>query len=203
MKKSQILIFSFLSLLFIQKTNAQWSITPNIGVNNARIIIPRSPYKTDIEAANFVAVGIAPRYRFSKRIAVETNFQYSEKGEKRIKASYIDIIPTLEYSPLPYLSIYSGVSIGRKLFERISYDNKTWEKHRLGRSLYGNYNIGALLGVRAKYKNLQLSFHADRGLNPQSKITFTNDNGDVTNVLKEYLLVYQLTLGYSISLGEK
>ncbi len=150
MKKPKQLFFILISTFFIGKINAQWSITPNIGINNTRIIVSKSPIDLKNTVANFVAFGVAPRYRLNKKFAIEANIQYSEKGISQSKLTFIDVIPTFEYSPLPYLSFYSGVNVGAKIKGRFLLVDGTWGKSDFIYSLYDKYNVGAILGLRAK-----------------------------------------------------
>ena len=187
MKKSLLLFLCFFALFFTGKINAQWSIVPNIGVNNTRITYYYNNFnKTNLEAANFLVYGIAAHYSFGKKIAFETNAQSSTKGNTLIRTSYLDVIQCAEYTLIPNLSFYSGVIFGFNMKEQ-RYDGQKWINLPPGFGSFNEFCISGLLGVRAKYDKVQLSFHADRSITDFS-------------IFKNLHLVYQLTLGYKINL---
>ena len=210
MKKSQFLFLFFLTFLFLQNANAQWSVTPSIGVNNARIInndkSPKHPLDLDKHSANYIMGGVTAKYNFTKKYAAELGVQFSQKGQQvgnedlgfRYRVQYYEFVPVFEYSPLSYLSFYSGLNIGVKGDEFFSSDNKNWQQFPKTGSWLHPIDFGGLIGARLKYRKIQLGIHANRSIIPISKYMQTNDNGEYIGDIKEFHRVFQLSLGYII-----
>ena len=206
MKKLQFLFLFLLTFLFLQDANAQWSVTPSIGVNNAKsTFISCKP----ISRINYFMIGIAPKYKFDKKNAAELGIQFSQKGFgagiiiPAAKIQYLDLLPTFEYNLLRNLSLYSGLNVGFRLSELYASDNKNWKKNRTVENVYRSVDLGAIIGFRVKYKNYQLGFHFNQGLMNASTIQYNDANGNVLNQEKEFHQNFQLSLGYQINVKHK
>ena len=215
MKKLQFLFLFLLTFFFLEKTNAQWSVTPSIGVNNAKIInndkSPKHPLDLDKHSANYIMGGVTAKYNFTKKYAAELGIQFSQKGQQasnkdlilRYKVQYYELMPVFEYSPFSFLSFYSGLNIGVKGDEFFSSDNKNWQQFPKTGSWLHPIDFGGLIGARLKYKKIQLGIHANRSLIPISKEMRTNSNGEQIGNLKSFHRVFQLSLGYIIDFKDK
>ena len=210
MKKLQFFFLFLLSFLFLQKINGQWSVTPSLGVNNAKIInndkSPKHPLDLDANSANYIMGGVTAKYNFTKKYAAELGVQFSQKGQQvgnddfgfRYKVQYYELMPVFEYSPFSFLSFYSGLNIGVKGDEFFSSDNKNWQQLPKTGSWLHPIDFGGLIGARLKYRKIQLGIHANRSIIPISKYMQTNDNGEYIGDIKEFHRVFQLSLGYII-----
>ena len=214
MKKAYFFLSILFPFLFLEKTTAQWSVTPSIGVNNAILVFDKSPYLTSMyredpfRNINLGFAGVSAKYNFTKRIALELNTQFSQKGYEfenhipivlRVKVIYFDIMPTVEFSPFPFLSFYSGVNIGMKQNSYFAIDSKRWRSSVINKNRFSNTDFGGLIGLRLKYKKFQLGFHANRSFLPVTTFDFSDDNGQLIKDLKQYHKVFQLSLGYTIN----
>ena len=214
MKKSKFFFLFLLTFLFLEKITAQWSVTPSIGVNNARLVFDKSSYIDSkqriypFRTLNLVVLGVSAKYNFTKRIAAELGVQFSQKGYEfenhipivlRVKVVYFDIMPTVEFSPFSFLSFYAGVNIGAKQNAYAAIFNKVWRNSIVTKNRFSNTDFGGLIGLRLKYKKVQLGFHANRSFLPVTTFDFSDDNGYLVKDLKQYHKVFQLSLGYTIN----
>ena len=204
MKKLQFFFLFVLSFFFLQNANAQWSLTPSIGVNNARIDFVKFPKK--VKSINFEVFSLSTKYNFTKKVAFELAFQYSNKGfasadtSKGMKILYWDYVPSIEYAIRPYLSIIGGINIGLRADEYNAYDNKSWKSAPARYSSLNSFDYGWLLGIRAKYKNIQLSLHSNRSLKSTLELAYLSRNRfQIAEGAKALHQVFQLTLGYQLN----
>ena len=217
MKSTKVIFILLLSFLFLQKINAQWSVTPSIGVNNARLVFDKSPYSNSkylvnpFRAFNLGIIGVSAKYNFTKRIAVELNTQFSQKGFEfqkivpiisRVKVIYYDLSPMIEFLPFQFMSFYTGVNVGIKQGTYFAFKGKKWENTTATKNQFSNTDFGGLIGLRLKYKKFQLGFHANRSFLPVTTFDFSDDHGQLVKDLKQYHKVFQLSLGYIINWKE-
>ena len=222
MKKLQFLFLFLLTFLFLQKTNAQWSVTPSLGVNNANIVYGKTNFDKSLynfrprNAVNYLMGGVTAKYNFTKKYAAEFGVQFSQKGYQgtgfidgkntKLKIQYYELMPAFEYSPFSFLSFYTGLNIGIKSKELSSIDSEPYKPlfiNTIGVFIANPIDFGGLIGARLKYKKIQLGIHANRSLIPTSKYTQTDNNGEIIGDVKEFHRVFQLSLGYQINVKHK
>ena len=222
MKELQFFFLFLLTFFFLQKTNAQWSVTPSLGVNNANIVYGKTNFDKSLynfrprNAVNYLMGGVAAKYNFTKKYAAEFGVQFSQKGfqgtgsidgkNNKLKIQYYEFMPAFEYSPFSFLSFYTGLNIGIRVKELSSNDfepYKSLSTNTIGVFVAKPIDFGGLIGARLKYKKIQLAIHANRSLIPTSKYTQTNNNGEIIGDVKEFHRVFQLSLGYVIDFKNK
>ena len=181
MKKSQFFFLLLLTFLFLEKINGQWSVTPSIGVNNAKIInndkSPKHPLDLDAHSANYIMGGVTAKYNFTKKYAAEFGVQFSQKGyqstgpidgkNNKLKIQYYELMPAFEYSPFSFLSFYTGLNIGIRSKELFSNDFEKYKPlliNAFGVNYTNPVDFGGLIGARLKYKKIQLGIHVSRSL---------------------------------------
>ena len=222
MKKLQFFFLFLLTFLFLQKTNAQWSVTPSLGMNNANVVygkitLDKSLYQIfPRNQVNYLMGGVTAKYNFTKKYAAELGVQFSQKGfqstgpidgkNNKLKIQYYELMPAFEYSPFSFLSFYTGLNIGIRSKELFSNDFEKYKPlliNAFGVNYTNPVDFGGLIGARLKYKKIQLGIHVSRSLLPISKYMQTNDNGEYIGDIKEFHRVFQLSLGYIIDFKDK
>ncbi len=208
MKKNSFIFLTILSFFFVHETQAQWSFTPQIGINRSKTDYSNSKFDNTFAFLSTPVLGLTTQYKFSKKWATELGIQYSSRGNKlkdlkdAMKVQYFDFLPTIVFSTNSFFSFYSGLNIGisKGSFFRT---NDVWRKSEFVTSANSKVDIGALLGIRFKIEDITLGVHYNHSLLPFGQTYFTDDAGDVEYVSKEYHQLFQLTLGYQINLKNK
>ena len=204
MKKAYFFLSILFPFLFLEKTTAQWSVTPSIGVNNARIDFVKFPKK--VKSINFEVFSLSTKYNFTKKVAFELAFQLSGKGFASVdtlngmKVHYADYLPTLEYQISPNFSVFGGINIGHTAVEYFARDNKSWQSIPIRYPKVNKFDYGWLLGIRAKYKNIQISLHSNRSFISAIDLERLSRNRfQIAEGAKALHQVFQLTLGYQLN----
>lgn len=193
MKKS-LLLFCF-ALCLHQSVLAQWSITPKVGSNFSK------PYFTNVHSSSgfpqddisaFFVAGLDVSYQFAPKWQANIGGFYSPRGVRKwvvFEFPNIDLLPTIEYMPNSFLSIYSGFSFAFSSKKERILDMKN--------------DVGALLGLKGRYKNFVLHAHFNHSLQALTSFSQTDDIGTpIAEEAKLYNQMLQIGLGYTISFNK-
>ena len=178
-------VYLIFALLFVEKCLAQIPIGFKAGVNLNQIIHRDMPSNIGEERKSYVTsyhVGIFTRLKLSEKFTFTPELQFVEKGGElnsynglKIKLHYIELPLLVSYSPVKWLSIEGGGSIGLNIGND-GYNDK----------LYRSTDIGALGGLRFNLtKKLSLLSRYYYGVAPIEK--FTLSFGDELKAYNENL----------------
>src|SRR5688572_23806271 len=124
MKKAAILFL--LSSAFILKLEGQFSIGLNGGINisKTRFINFES---LDSKSVIYYFAGLTPGYQINEKVSLITDVQFSQKGysdfdapnqtDSKVRFTYLDIMPQIEYRFHKNISGGAGFNIGFKIAE--------------------------------------------------------------------------------------
>lgn len=212
MKKSYTFLSLLFSFLFLEKINAQWSVTPSIGVNYCTITHKKTQFK-DYEARKYQNIvlstfGLTLKKSYPKEhFAIELSNNFSQKGYKLNsinlhKVRYIDVVPAVTiFLPL-HLNLYVGANVGRRIDELFSTDDaKSWNRVFPGTSLFRKFDFGGIIGIQTAYKNVQFGIFANRSLLPTGQYRYENSSS-ATTYINQYHQGFQFRLGYIFALKD-
>lgn len=197
------ILFPLFAFLFVHTAllNAQFLFEVGAGANIGRTQFVNVSFVTD-PAVNYFA-GIRPAYQFGERWNAGLGLQFSQKGHASaangdfittdMRLRYIDILPSVEYRFLSFLSVYGGANIGYLLTEQWKFLDQ-WTEPIV--DILNPVDIGGLLGLRFYYQNFYLGAHYNRSLVSVDGIIFTDENGNEIEGTKMLLENVQVGLGY-------
>lgn len=197
------ILFSAFALLFVQTAvlKAQFLFEVGAGANIGRTQFVNLSFVTD-PAVNYFA-GIRPAFQFGERWNAGLGLQFSQKGHASaangdfittdMRLRFIDILPSVEYRFLSFMSVYGGANIGYLLTAQWKHTGQ-WTEPVV--DLLNPVDIGGLLGLKFYYQNFYLGAHYNRSLVSLDTVTYTDENGNEIEGTKMLLEHVQVGLGY-------
>lgn len=204
MKKAAIIFL--ISSAFIFELEAQFSIglTGGINLSKTRFI----NFGLDSESVIYYFAGLTPGYQLSEKISLITEVQYSPKGYKeydtisqsdyKVKFTYLDFLPQIEYRFHKNISVGAGCNIGVKISEDIKLDNEAWfanEDYEYVRSI----DFGLVAAAKYHINNFHFLARINYGLMNISDLVFTDINGQILDGTKIKNMNIQLGAGYAFN----
>jgi len=199
--KKLLVFLPALLLFFAQSGVAQFSVGVSAGTNLSNSIYKGFNYDTEGSVNYFAEV--RPTYSLGKKWAISTGLQYSVKGYQYQSSlpqvvtgaqyHYLDILPTVEFRLVKWLSIFGGMNTGIRLKERYRVANK-WGTTPM--NSMNPVDRGALAGLKVSYKNFFVSAHYNRSVISASEIEFTDENGVNLPGVKQLNQNVQVGVGY-------
>ena len=189
--------------------HAQWTISPEAGVNFTNVASPDVDAPTGT-ATRFFA-GVNGQYWLSGQMAIGLGAQYSAKGydspdDSQVgtipaRYDYIDFLPSFELKPWPFLGIFAGVNVGVLLSEKY-YDGDSWNDPVFD-DLTNHLDFGGFIGAKGYWKNFYVKAHFNRAFTPVFEATYTDENGQNEKETNYFNQNFQVGLGYLIPLKRK
>lgn len=156
--------------------------------------------------------GVTPKYSINSEIAILANLNFSPKGYRilpdysseylKVKYTYLDINPSVEYKLLNNLALGIGMNMGIKLDEANKLGDGEWFNTKEF-NLVKPLDFGLTGSIRAYYKNIYLNLVYYYGLSNSSNIEYTDPDGDV---LPEQPKIFnrnlQIGIGYFFNLNK-
>ncbi len=182
---------------------AQFTFTPQAGLNINRIHMSNDIMGQSMESATYTSFGGRFGYIFLDKIEVELGVLYNQRGGQMIDSNpgaddekwlfkYLEFQPQVEYKIWPQLGAYAGAYYGIHLRSDRNIDG-TWEEDVPGR--FEENDFGLSFGLRAYIGRIFLQGQYDLGLTPVDSLIFTDANGVATEV--DYTnRTIQLAVGY-------
>lgn len=207
-----LFIFSFLTI----QLHAQFSLGATGGLNISHTQPTNLPDDVVIntESIEYAYFGIIPHYQLNEKFSVSANIEYSQKGRKELfrdinneentlkfRIDYLDVIPKLEYHPIPAISVGLGMYVGFNLQQRVKGKEGDWLDPTL--DLFKRYDVGLAGSIRANFKNLFVSVGYNYGLADIGEAIYTDVNGEEILAAKEVNRNLQLGVGYLYSFGKE
>jgi len=150
-------------------------------------------------------IGVAPSYRISKRIKVQTDIQYSLKGYdtneqifvsgSKSRFGYIDIIPEVEYAVLNFLSLGLGVNYGIKVLEQHKIGNQEWFTSDEIETV-SSTDFGLTGKLKVDFNKMFAFVRYNLGLMDIAEFNFTDDNGERIEDAEQLNRNLQVGIGY-------
>lgn len=202
-------IFTLLLVTAFQPIlHAQWTISPEAGVNFANVTSP--DYASEMDTRFFA--GAHGQYWLSGQMAYGLGVQYSVKGYGTpddadplvflpARYNYLDFLPNFELKPWPFLGIFLGLNVGVLVSEEY-YDGEEWVEPGFD-DLVNTVDFGGFIGAKAYLKNFYLKAHFNRGFTPVYNVTLTDENGQELDNLNFFNQNIQVGLGYRIPLKKR
>lgn len=198
-------VFVSLALLLLATPvlRAQFTFTPQAGLNISRIHASSDVMGQSMEWATYTSFGGRFGYIFMDKIEVELGLLYNQRGGQMIDDNpgandekwlfkYFEIQPQVEYKIWPQLGVYAGAYYGVHLRSDRNIDG-TWEEDVPGR--FEENDLGLSFGLRTYIGRIFLQGQYDLGLKSIDTATFTDANGVATDV--DYMnRTIQLAVGY-------
>ena len=209
MKKS-ILLF-FISFFLTHGIFGQFSLGMAAGINLADVKY------TNIEGIDPMTVvypfgGIVAGYSRSSKLSLVADLQFSQKGyrlehdepidDTKLRYSYIDIIPQVEYRLIEPLSVAVGFNIGFNIGEAQKIGDGDWidlEKYDVVTST----DFGLAATVKGYIKDLFLFVRYNHGLKNVLNFTYTDINGQAIPDVKQNHSNIQIGAGYNFMHGSE
>src|SRR5690606_18130896 len=121
------------SLLLCTENNAQFSLGVSGGASFSKINF-EGDIMPDIRQADYYFLSVIPKYNFTDKFAIVSDVQYSLKGYEiintdivditKIRNTYLDFLPKIEYQIIEPLAIGFGGYIGFLLDEETTFQGK-------------------------------------------------------------------------------
>lgn len=200
-KKIVLFVAIFIATLSLK---AQISVGFEDGLNISTVkssLIPAN--ELDFRTGYFI--GVIPQYRFNEKMAVNLATQYSVEGfdfhdpfSEKFRLHYLRFNPQLEYKPIKFLGLYSGVSFGIKTGEYLKVDNTGWTQIK-GLNIMKRTDFGMVIGAKAYANKFFFTVGYYQSLQNTSNLIFeTEINGTFTGNVKHRNRNIQIGIGYTL-----
>ena len=201
------LIASFaLAILFIQVSSAQKFVGVTAGANVSTLYLNNLPIIPELSPIANYYVGLTGKISLPSKLAIITDVQFSQKGYQEkdqdetnsltatgLRLAYIDIIPQLEFRPIPHFAMTIGGNVGIKVKEEVKIADKWEDSSDL--ELTNNVDFGLLGGLRLYLGDFFVKTSYQLGLSQVFNVDFTDANGDALDVTTNNR-TFQVGVGY-------
>lgn len=198
-----LFFIALLLLLSSVSLQAQFALGISAGLNNSKTRITGYEFKNSISNRASWHVGVSPAFVFEKLILL-SDIQYSVKGarsavgtafEVSSRLKLVEVLPEIQYKPIPWLGIGAGVNLGFLL----EYEQK--EKEGGWKSLIDdeavNKNCVGIFGtISGHYKNFFLKIRYNPDLKEIVRMEFIDEVEGVEYDIKQFNVNWQFSAGY-------
>lgn len=200
----------FLFFCLSNPLRAQFSLGGMAGLNFSNLSYKNLPdyIIEETEGVVYQYFGLIPKFQLNNKWSVSTNLEFSQKGRKtsfvnleneranfRNRNTYLDIMPKVEYHPIPAISLGVGMYAGLVLKNEFSYNEGSWRDNN-GENPYSSNDFGVVGSVRGNFKNFFLMVSYNQGLKNLSELNWTDINGEPLTGLGEFNQNIQVGIGY-------
>jgi hypothetical protein len=182
-------------------------------------------FTPDTEEVVFVDVESGPITQFTaalgakkyltEQFGIGLEAQFAQRGFSQtatgtpvasgFRASYLDLIPQVEFRPWPFLGLVAGGLLGFRVEEAYRTAEDNWESYtnlaNLGVRTRGE-DAAILLGLRGYWKQFFFSANYLHGLIAVESFTVTDANGEDIGQVEGRHRGVRLCIGYQLPIGQ-
>ena len=195
-------IFSLVLALGWQPVQAQFTLTPQAGLNLNWLTPSEDLAGITSESATYTSFGARFGYLLYDKWEFELGVLFNQRGGQWIVDNapdvkylirYLDLQPQVEYKVFPRLGVYTGVYYGFHLRSDRNIDGD-WEEGV--DDLFAENDLGLMFGLRAYLGQIYLQAQYDYGLTAIDTFDVTDGNGNVEKTVDLQNRTLQFAVGY-------
>lgn len=165
MNNHSIFICLIITFLATFQANAQFRLGGKVGLSNNTISTSDDFFETSLKG--YYYGGLQMGYHWNDYWGIAVDFNFTQKGAEiednfgnisNFEVDYIDLIPTLVFSPVEFLELKGGVYAGALIQE--TFDEEVF----LNREIAESVDVGAYLGAKAIFMNVFIELGYQFGL---------------------------------------